>query len=1845
MYHFYLKKLKIALCFLVLLSLSFSTSAQSPNADFNANITSGCAPLLAQFNDLSTGNIVAWSWDLSVSTATVQNPAAAYTMGGTYTICLTVTDANGATDTECKTAYINVFSNPSVDFTASNTVGCTPLAVQFQDMTTQGSTSLTDWEWNFGDGNTSTLQNPSHTYTTSGNYNISLTVTDANGCERTFTRNSYISVGGTPTASFTTTDTFNCAAPFTTTFNSTTPSTGNPLSYNWNFGDLTTSTLQNPTHTYSDTGQYDVQLIVFETNSGCADTIIKNNHITINSPLDFTYSASQGCGNTTIAFVDVSPDATANWLWDFGDGNTSTLQNPSHTYTTTGCFTVTFTADVDGCTSTVISDTCIIIYPLPGANYTTTGALNSCTLPHSVSFAGTSNDAASWFWDFGDGNTSTAQNPSHTYTTFGVFPVALTVTSPDGCDSTIIADTIRVQEVDVDFSAVPRDGCEDLTVNFSENVFSLFPITSYTWDFGGVGTSNLPNPTFTFPDTGNYHIQLIAVNSQGCADTLTRFNYIRVGTPPSISFLANITAPCVGADVVFTNTSSSFVDTWIWDFGDGTTSGATNPTHSYNGSDTFDVTLTGVHKGCSTTVTLSDYINVLQPRAYFGFNQDCNTPFDVDFLDSSSQAHRWFWDFGDATLTTDTTSVQNPSFTYSQTGTYEVSLTAFNDSTGCSHTRTRFVNIAVPVASFIAPDTLDCAPLTIQVANTSQDAAAFMWTATGGIISNDTAAAPTISYNNQGIYTDIQLTVTDINGCTSVANFLDSVRVSDVTPIFAPDVNGGCSPLTVNFTDASTSFIGNIVSWRWSFGDDSTSTLQNPTHLYPNNGSYNVQLAVTNNLGCSDSIVIASPILVTNPTAAFTIADTSFCAGQGITFTNTSSGVGMSFAWDFGDGATSSDTSPVHIFATQGIYNVCLTVTDINGCTDIICQEVAAFIPVANFVGDTLITDCLDLTVQFTNQSSHGESYLWDFGDGSTSNAENPSHLYTDPGHYDVTLIVTRADGCTDTLVRPAYIQVNGPAASFTYSPLSGCPTLDVAFEVTGQNITSYSWLYGDGVLETFTGTGGFDTLTMTHSYPSGSYIPTLFVESSPTCQLAYIPDSSIDVHILEVDFMMSDSIVCDTGTVFFMPIINASIPIDSLEWTFSGLTPNTSSDSLTSAFYDVPGVYTVTLTIGDSLCVRSISKNITVAPSPQAGFSITPPVGCNPQDAAFTDNSTIALGGAITQWDWNFGTGDTSDVQNPTYTYNTVNAYTIDLMVTSNFGCIDTSSQTYVVNPTPVADAGMGGAICRNDSLQLQASGGTTYSWTPNISLSCSNCPNPQAFPQTTTTYTVTVGNAAGCSSTDTVRVEVHPFDLPVVGVTNDTTICAGDVVQLFATGSVSPLDFTWGTNQPGLSCYIGCSNPFATPTVTTTYYVTLTNSVGCTDTDSVTVTVIDPFSDIVGPDETICQGENIQLNATLGTNHQWSPSSGLSCVFCPNPIADPTTSTTYVVSATNINGCIIRDSITINVLDPGIITAGDDQVVCPGQPIQLNAITVGTFSWTPDPTLSDPTITNPTVTPTQTTTYYLTVDNGSCIVFDSVTVFVQTSTDITGGEATICEGDSVALSLIGLAQTYTWTPAESLNDPTSATPIASPTQTTNYTVIAEITGCASDTAEFLVNVVQRPEINGFPIQQVFPGSSFQLGLDVEVSPAYTYTWTPATDLTCIDCPNPLAVANTDSITYTVTISTSFGCNATDSVQILFVNDCSEDLIVVPNAFTPNGDGLNDILYVRGTSLLDIRIFRIFSRNGDLVFESNTMSKGWDGTFQGKPVNGDVFVYYVEAPCPATGNLIQKKGNVTIIR
>ena len=567
-----------------------------PHADFTAEPTTGNVPFTVRFTDRTTGNPTQWSWSFGDGTgSSQQNPVHTYWSGGAYTVILTASTEYGSSEAS-RNNYIIAVPALKSDFVAEPMAGRAPLAVTFTDKSTGEPTS---WLWDFGDGQTSTVQNPVHTFTSGAAFDVVLTVSRGDESEMS---KQVINVGGVPVADFTADKT---AVNTEESIRFTDKTANTPTSWRWYFGDGSESAVQNPVKTYTVKGIYTVTLLATNANGRDSETKTRYINVGLAPVADFITSIpvyQNIPSRNTVRFIDRSENRPTSWLWDFGDGQTSAEQNPRHTYTSDGTYTVSLTATNSFGQDTKVMTDLVKVGVGPRVEFTADKTVTG--VDRYIRFTDLStNEPSTWVWDFGDGTTGTGQNPDHAYKATGVYDVSLTTSNQ--YTSATLTKKGYISIIDIPqamFDADKTRGQGPLAVAFTDK--SRGNPTGWLWDFGDGQTATVQNPVHTYESNGVYTVRLTATNTNG-EDTKTRADYITVRKGPVASFVVSErigTAPFI---VKFQDTSAGSPTRWLWDFGDGTDSMEQNPVHIYQRDGAYDVRLTVWNSDGSDTILKS----------------------------------------------------------------------------------------------------------------------------------------------------------------------------------------------------------------------------------------------------------------------------------------------------------------------------------------------------------------------------------------------------------------------------------------------------------------------------------------------------------------------------------------------------------------------------------------------------------------------------------------------------------------------------------------------------------------------------------------------------------------------------------------------------------------------------------------------------------------------------------------------------------------------------------------------------------------------------------------------------------------------------------------------------------------------------------------------------------------------------------------------------------------------------------------------------------------------------------------------------------------------------------------
>lgn len=1466
--------------------------------------------------------------------------------------------------------------------------------------------------------------------------------------------------------------------------------------------------------------------------------------------------------------------------------------------------------------------------------------------------------------------TSAFQNPSFILSSPGVYTVTLQIFSGSSTAQKIKTNYIVVHDTPhVDFSAPQTAGCAPLNVNFTNLTVPAGSSATYMWYYGD--GNNDATGSHIYTTVGNRSVTLTVTNNWGCTNTRTRNNYISVNPKPSGTMTASQQDFCKAPDTVtFTASASGTAPlTYAWWSSDGWTATGTPATHIYSGpvGNSYAVRLiTTDANGCKDTVFKPNYINLYNVKASFTSPSSVCFGAPITFTNTSTPAPGTeisTWDLGNKT----NVHVPSPIDTYYVAGTYRIKLN-YNVS-GCVDTISKQITVYPKnVLDFNWTPNPPCpAPIPLTFHPVPSTFAAYTWDF-GDLSTVSHLSTPTHLYSQNGIYT-VSLITTDSHGCQDTVTKVDSLKIYDLEVGITPDTNQGCVPLSIGFYGSDSThtvlppatwatYPYPIKSYSWNFGDpasggNNTSSLASPHHTYNDTGHYTVTLTIVTDNNCTATqtfkIRAGSP-----PLASFT-GPTRVCYSDLAYFTNTTPVPPPVNAWQWSFGDTTTNVS--HKFSKVGIDTVKLTAY-YNGCPSVTYKKpIKVDAPRASFIVEyKCAMDSLHY-VTLRNKSDGATSWVWNFGDGSpTSTANSPIHNYPTPGNYTVTLATYNdTTSCHDTFSTNVFIF--DPVPKIIASDTSVCRDDTVHFAMTVANtLASNYWWFVNNSFKHFG--PGSDSLFDYQFTTTGTFTILAYAADVHGC----MDSATRKIYVSRPTPTFTGSPVsgCTPFTVTFHDNSTATpgSTIVNRFWDFGNGVTTTTNTTLTRT-YNNPGSYDVRLVLTDDNGCKDSSWQFGYiqAHHPQPAFSIADTaclgdaVGVG-NNSAYTDTSL-----------WDFG--DNSGLINsssPTHKYNATGVYTIRLLVRDQYGCKDSLIKpNKIAIIKPVADFTYGDSVsaCIPHPVKFKSTSPGNYVsfwWdfgdgSAPTSLTVDSATHVYLAPGKYTIFLV-IENSWGCKDTVSKTLNI----LGYAGTGSYTTKIG--CVPLSDTFSVINLNnvpsIIWDFNDGSTATTTGGGTVVHTYVTPGAYLpkLLLVDSKGCTatspGTDSIRVDVTD--ADFIwGP---ACKNGTVTfMDKSKGlfgymVNWLWTFDDNTTSVSnSPKHTYGPEGSYPVTLIATNKNGCkdTITKNVTINPLPN--IDAGTDTVICLHDSATLYPNGGVSYVWSPASYLNCTACTNPLAGPPVKFKYIVEgTDANGCKNTDSVFVNIKTKvSSIVGDGGEICDKDTMHLYVKG-GKSYIWTPGESLDDNTLYDPTASPHTTTNYMVVAFEGRCIPDTNYVKVVVHPLPTVHAKGEQTIVAGNTADLQASGEL--IRKFAWSPADLTSCADCPFT-TVKPSRTTTFTIKAYTDYGCVDSDKVTVHVL--CDKSQLFIPNTFTPNGDGQNDVFYPRGTGLDQIKSMRIYDRWGQVVYERgafalNDQSIGWDGTYKGVVLPPDVFVYVVEAYCD-NGEIMTIKGDITIVR
>ncbi|MBU8893049.1 MAG: PKD domain-containing protein [Bacteroidales bacterium] len=1259
------------------------TVKKFPNLDaqFSVDKGNGCSPLEIEMNETST-QIYERYWDFNYSgiggildrDTVLFTDNTNYDTDTTFThffinttneadpdsienyeIRLLVKNTNDCVDT----AYGSIIVYPEVtaDFTLTDlndTIGCSPLLVGYVD----NSNNEDFYYWKFGDGVSSTVQNPIHEFINILNsdtvYNTELIVRSIHFCRDTLnmdiTLHPYLEAGFTI-------DVYEGCSPLDVTVTTNNVFEDSVVLVYGDGDTLKAPTLGSVVHTYSNTGTSvdtnAIELHVFN-DEGCEkiwyDTVIVFPEFTADYNIDVpSYS---GCNSQLFNFTNAtttSLHAASEFLWSFGDGSNSNVENPPpHLYDNTSSadkvYNFTLHAESQyGCFDDTTDQ--IIIYRAY-ADFTVDADEGCSPLDVTISNISEGNQITTWAWDFDDATNSALQDPPvKTYTnTSGATQVRnmqLTVTGTAGCSTSKITPITVYSSVDLTFIPLNQTGCDSFEIDFNSTINPIIAGTTYQWDFGDGTSSGIDDPTHIYRNLTNanavvYPVNIAVQTPDGCTDAET--TNITVRPYVNAKFTVDKVADCspLTLDAVATEYIGIPVGNYAWTYGDGY-----NPTVSDPPAHTYPANPPGANDIYTLRLDVSDPSGIC-----------------TDFITQT--------------------------------------ITVYDEA----------------LADFDPKNSTDCNPYVLTFDNVSLNAAINKWDFDdGGTTSSD--FEPTYTFTNDAVVTktyDVELEVTSDEGCTDVTTSPVNVYPLVIAD-FDIDISEGCSPVIVTISNNSS---GGNYRWFWT-DDDLTAaadftTNTSPdsfTHTYTNSSGItdinNLTVIADNGNGCFDTLQRAVTVHTTID-AQFTVNPVSEegCNPLTVDFTNTTFN-GDTYNWSFGDGSSTTITSPTNEFinttTSDKTFNVRMDAESVNGCTDFAETVITVYSKVISGFSIETSEGCPPFYTSIDNTSvgNAANTYQWLIDNvpvgGSPVDLSDFDHTYentvTFTRDYEVKLIATNPHGCTsehtDIVTVYEYIE-----ASYSMDIDNGCSPLDIEFTDLSSvpASTKYIWGFGDGA-------------------SSGLSDPThTFYNSSRTADLTYTVDLTVqspnycaDDTSMEVDVYhqpLSKFFIDNTSSCppLLSTLIKQSEGEDMFEWRFDDGNPNNTTDAnLTYSWpntdVDVIQTYNLELWVGTfNNCKDSVSLDLNVFPLVDADFTIDNNEGCSPlEDVNFTNESTSPA----TQFFWSFGDGSTTNMENPAHDFANIGitdrTYDVFFRASSEYNCWDTITKQVTVYVQPNAE------------------------------------------------------------------------------------------------------------------------------------------------------------------------------------------------------------------------------------------------------------------------------------------------------------------------------------------------------------------------------------------------------------------------------------------------------------------------------------------------------------------------------------------------------------------------------
>jgi gliding motility-associated-like protein len=1402
-------------------------------AAFSMNTQFGCGSQYIQFENKSN-NATSFKWNFGNGNySTLATPVANYSQPGSYTVTLTINDSLTYSD------VVTIYENPQPNIDQNITGGCEPFNVTLRSTGDAGiyyhwySENFPEQPDQFSTSETIELSNLQN-----GKYNVSLEVTDENGCKGLKYYTPLFEVYDKPTTSFTFTKENSCKPSLTTFYNTSTIVGSTIKDYIWKIDGNQEGTSKDLSYNFTSSGSYNVSLSEISEHGCVSDSYTSTVTFNENNSADFNFSPKEVCNGETVNFTSLASSGATSYSWNFGTTFSSDANPQNILLTTPGENPVQLTVNFnDGCAIDITKQV-LIDQVTSDFNYLTSGV---CKDNFTVNFSNTSFSATespltstSWSMSVNGSNFqpfSTDFSPSLTGLSEGTYNIKLDVVDQNGCAASVTKSVFLTNST-IDFSTSGATyGCFGAgQTNFSAVFKSDYDnVSNYAWDFGDGNSQSGTEATASqiYLSKGNFDVSVTVTTTNGCTYSIEKTNAAQFADPPTIDSIKWDQGPhCLSSSVALSTYFSDGTDQLLYVTPEGTdtvddvTGKSYSHFHQFKDIGSFGVDVIAIDNGCPSSTQTFSNIQINGPKASFSPSQTTfcsNPPYDATFNNSTSNntgsTIEYSWDFGD--LSTLDSEI-SPSHQYQTTGNFIVTLTATDPISKCSDSQEEEISLFsfenTPGIITATPATSGCAPLNVTFGQTISSYTSsnyaidrYVWTFNDGTPDVETTEASVDhTYSSPGVYS-VGLKVYG-NGCDYSFTEYDLIHANGPIIDFGYSPATICSGSNVTFSSSTTKPTGDTGTpkdYLWDYGDGFTTTQQSPTTSYLKDTIYTVSLKVTDTNGCSSTVEKKDLINIQPFSSDFTIDNSLICNGTIVNFENKSSGYDITYSWDFNsdnlfDVVSTNLENENFTYNIPGDYKPLLLARANNGCEKQTIQNIHVVDASAEFSAIETNIGCAPAFAEFTHVAVDDDviSYLWNFGDGITSNESNPRHRYYTPGSYSISLTIVFKSGCEKTVAKSNYIIVDGAYGELNYDTTPTCAPNQVQFTISNMWSVDYvQWDFGNGEGSSYSVSGNPTTETISHTYNQAGYTRPSISLTSSKCAGSYAYEKTLSGEDNKVDIYTSlppsakiwmdrDTICQGVGLLFrdSSVVRDTVYPASAWKWTFASTQAVSDISTEQNPVYAYPtaGQFFPKLVVSNALgCTDSTTSTVLIRQQNNisSDFTASESLVCPNETINYKGSASVKTG-YIVSYKYIFEGNDTIEGIDASYAFGEDMrglSPAVTFVATDDALCSASTIRTVDINNLQAAFDYSPQPVYRGASVDFSDKttsdfGTLVTSWDWNFengSLSSSSDSIPQDIIYNTiqngNEVTLAVTNNIGCTDTVTVNVDVlnNPPDL----------------------------------------------------------------------------------------------------------------------------------------------------------------------------------------------------------------------------------------------------------------------------------------------------------------------------------------------------------------------------------------------------------------------------------------------------------------------------------------------------